>query len=150
MSFGVKFFNAIGTVIQYSCITHCILEYVGDFIVCTGPSMEPTLYSKDVIFTEHISHRLQRLKKGDIIIAKCPINPHQHICKRIIAVEGDKIRYGFKKYVVPPGHLWLEGDNRDNSTDSRLYGPVPQGLIRSRAVCKIWPLSDFTLFTHDD
>ncbi|XP_041365569.1 mitochondrial inner membrane protease subunit 1-like [Gigantopelta aegis] len=44
--------------------------------------------------------------------------------------------------VVPRGHVWLEGDNKDNSTDSRTYGPVPYALLRSRVFFKIWPPKD--------
>jgi len=40
---------------------------------------------------------------------------------------------------VPSGHLWLEGDNPDNSTDSRTYGPVPAALVRGTVVAKLWP-----------
>ncbi|TSM20269.1 Mitochondrial inner membrane protease subunit 1 [Bagarius yarrelli] len=40
---------------------------------------------------------------------------------------------------VPRGHVWLEGDNLQNSTDSRSYGPVPYGLIRGRVCFKLWP-----------
>ncbi|XP_015599355.1 mitochondrial inner membrane protease subunit 1 [Cephus cinctus] len=142
-----KLVGALGTILQYGCVTHCALEYIGDFVVCTGPSMEPTIYSNDVLFTEHISPRLQRMSKGDIIIAKCPSNPQQHICKRITGLPGDKVRHGYTTYTVPIGHIWLEGDNNSNSADSRIYGPVPQGLVRGRAVCKVWPLHDITMFT---
>ncbi|XP_028512449.1 mitochondrial inner membrane protease subunit 1 [Exaiptasia diaphana] len=44
---------------------------------------------------------------------------------------------------VPKGHVWLLGDNPDDSTDSRDYGPVPYGLIRGRVCFKVWPLSEF-------
>ena len=40
---------------------------------------------------------------------------------------------------VPKGHVWLEGDNATNSTDSRCYGPVPAALIRGRVVWKVMP-----------
>ncbi|CAM9526924.1 unnamed protein product, partial [Phaeothamnion confervicola] len=40
---------------------------------------------------------------------------------------------------VPPGHVWLEGDNPDNSTDSRSYGPVPLAMIRGRVWARLWP-----------
>lgn len=38
---------------------------------------------------------------------------------------------------MPTGHVWLEGDNLQNSTDSRYYGPVPYGLIRGRIFFKV-------------
>ncbi|XP_043250565.1 mitochondrial inner membrane protease subunit 1 [Colletes gigas] len=129
--------------VQCTCAIHLIHRYVGDVITCSGPSMEPTLYSDDVLITERISLRLQKLKKGDIVISKCPSNPKQHICKRVVGLPGDKLQYGI---IVPNGHVWLEGDNKNNSTDSRVYGPVPQGLLRGRALCKILPLRDITFF----
>lgn len=51
-----------------------------------------------------------------------------------------------KTIIVPNGHLWLEGDNSENSMDSRHYGPVPMGLIQSRAFCRLLPYEDFLLF----
>ena len=49
---------------------------------------------------------------------------------------------GSQRVEVPHGHLWLQGDNTDNSTDSRDYGPVPYGLIRGKVFVKVWPLSE--------
>ncbi|XP_041973332.1 mitochondrial inner membrane protease subunit 1 [Aricia agestis] len=138
----VKPLKVAGFVLQYACVTHCTFEYIGDFVMCSGPSMEPTLETNNILITEHITPRLQRLHRGDIIIAKNPSNPHQNICKRIKGLPGDKVKGHFPGWsqVVPRGHVWLEGDNSGNSADSRTYGPVPQGLIRSRVVCRVWPL----------
>ncbi|XP_057335627.1 mitochondrial inner membrane protease subunit 1 [Microplitis mediator] len=141
---SIKILSFAGTVIKYSCIVHCAFNYGGEFYMCIGPSMEPTIHTHDVLFTEHISPRFDKLSKGDIIIAKSPTNPREIICKRIGGVEGDRIYCGFTSYVVPQGHLWLEGDNASNSSDSRSYGAIPKGLVISRAVCKVWPFSDIT------
>ncbi|KAL1505616.1 hypothetical protein ABEB36_005140 [Hypothenemus hampei] len=135
-----RFIGTLGYFFQYGCVLHCTFEYLGDFVLCSGPSMEPTIYSDDILFTEHISTLSQTINKGDIVIAKCPTNPRQQICKRVVALQGEKIKTGFASYeVVPIGHVWLQGDNTTNSTDSRHFGPVPIGLIRSKAVCKVWP-----------
>jgi hypothetical protein len=45
--------------------------------------------------------------------------------------------------VVPPGHLWIEGDNSNNSLDSRSYGSVPASLVIGKVVCRLWPLRDY-------
>ncbi|XP_031636590.1 mitochondrial inner membrane protease subunit 1 [Contarinia nasturtii] len=50
--------------------------------------------------------------------------------------------------IVPKGHLWLEGDNSENSIDSRTYGPVPMGLIQSRAAFRLYP--DFTVISNNN
>ncbi|XP_063233387.1 mitochondrial inner membrane protease subunit 1 [Bacillus rossius redtenbacheri] len=139
VKFAAKCVGVVGYVIQYACVAHCTLEYVGDFVVCSGPSMEPTIVSDDVLFTEHISPRLQLIKKGDIVISTSPSNPRINICKRVAGTAGDKVSSGLSHQVVPRGHVWLEGDNYGNSSDSRQFGPVPEGLIRGRAVCKVWP-----------
>lgn len=174
-----------GYVIQYGCITHCTFEYLGDFVMCSGPSMEPTLFTNNILVTERISPRINKIQRGDIVIAKCPTDPQHQICKRVVGLPGDRIKAeppmifnhpinniarnlekfeddvktvlsddkqkqftAFKpkhEIIVPRGHVWIEGDNSKNSADSRYYGPVPQGLIKSRAVCRIWPLTDIKL-----
>ncbi|CAH0560215.1 unnamed protein product [Brassicogethes aeneus] len=142
-----KFASFTGQIIQYGCILHCTVNYLGELVMCQGPSMEPTLFSDDVIFTEHITPTINKVSRGDIVIAKCPSNPQQNICKRVVALQGDKIRTGFTSHIVPIGHVWLEGDNSTNSCDSRNYGPVPLGLIKSRAVLKIWPFKNMMFLT---
>lgn len=110
--------------------------------------MEPTIYSNNVLLTEHFTPRFRKVNKGDVIIAKCPTNPKQYICKRVTGLPGDIVKTSFiSATVVPRGHVWLEGDNSSNSFDSRAYGPVPQGLIRSRAVMRVWPPSELCLLT---
>lgn len=108
--------------------------------------MEPTIHTNDILLTDHISPRFKNIKHGDIIIAKCPTNPKENICKRVVGLPGDKIRTGLSSTIIPRGYVWLEGDNWSNSTDSRIYGAVPMGLIRSKAVCRIWPLKDVQMF----
>ncbi|GFV88593.1 mitochondrial inner membrane protease subunit 1 [Trichonephila clavipes] len=130
------------------CVIHCAQEYIADVVICQGPSMEPTLYSNDIMITEHISILRRNINKGDIIICRSPSNPKEFICKRVKGVPGDKIRKGFSSTVVPRGHVWLEGDNKNNSTDSRCYGPVPIGLLRSRAVCRIYPFEKAKMFSN--
>jgi len=55
----------------------------------------------------------------------------------------DRPPFGAASYqlVLPRGHVWLQGDNLDDSTDSRIYGPVPLALIQSVAMLRIWPFS---------
>ncbi|GAB1604306.1 mitochondrial inner membrane protease subunit 1-like [Argonauta hians] len=146
---SLSFFGKLGrvsfTVAQVGCVAYCVNSYIGSVVYCSGPSMEPTIFSSDIILTEHISVRRNRLQKGDIVISISPENPKTFVCKRLVAMEGDNIFNDIENsfQYVPRGHVWLEGDNKGNSCDSRAYGPVPYGLIRGRAVLKIWPLLNF-------
>lgn len=82
------------------------------------------------------------------------MNPHQFICKRIAALPGDTIgqRYHFNSFrqTVPSGHVWLLGDNKSNSTDSREFGPLPMGLIIGIVIYRIWPLNRLVKFQNDN
>ncbi|XP_077178073.1 mitochondrial inner membrane protease subunit 1 isoform X2 [Paroedura picta] len=145
-----KTFRLLGYTIQYGCIAHCAFEYLGGIVVCSGPSMEPTIQNSDIVISENLSCHFYSIQKGDIVIAKNPSDPKSNICKRVIGLEGDKIctsgpsNFKIHSY-VPKGHVWLEGDNLRNSTDSRCYGPVPYGLIKGRICFKLWPLTNFGL-----
>ncbi|XP_024151788.1 mitochondrial inner membrane protease subunit 1 [Oryzias melastigma] len=144
-----KTLGFVGYTIQYGCIAHCAFEYIGEFVVCSGPSMEPTIVNHDIVFSERMSRHLCKIEKGDIVIAKSPFDPHMNICKRVVGLEGDKICTSapsdlFKAHTyVPKGHVWLEGDNLTNSSDSRSYGPIPYALIRGRVCLKLWPPHSF-------
>uniref|UniRef100_A0A8V0ZH52 Mitochondrial inner membrane protease subunit n=1 Tax=Gallus gallus TaxID=9031 RepID=A0A8V0ZH52_CHICK len=137
-----KTLRFLGYTVQYGCIAHCAFEYLGGIVVCSGPSMEPTIQSSDIVFSENLSRHFYSIRKGDIVIVKSPTDPKSNICKRVIGLEGDKVCTSnpsdFLKThsFVPKGHVWLEGDNLRNSTDSRCYGPVPYGLIRGRICFK--------------
>lgn len=117
-------------------------------------------------FMRHIIKRVY--SKGDIVIAWAPYDPEKLVCKRIGGCAGDTVKREYKignrtirsDVIVPPGHVWLLGDNPDNSKDSRHYGPgtiihsvscaaashtaslyfpvVPEQLISGRVVAKLW------------
>jgi len=118
--------------------------------------MMPTFNPQgDVALVEHITTSLELLQPGDVVIATSVQNPRQTVCKRILGLGGDIIqvvqsmdgpnRNGLMRVEktlveIPKGHVWLQGDNVMNSTDSRQYGPVPYATIKGRVLCRIWPL----------
>lgn len=121
-------------------------ECVCELTVCVGPSMMPTFQpSGDVALVERMwTVRRQRpIRKGDVVIATSVQNPRQRVCKRVLGLEGDVVDVpGMgegQRVRVPKGHVWLQGDNALNSTDSRHYGPVPYATLRGRVVTKVYP-----------
>lgn len=73
-----------GAALQFCCILHCFHEHILDVTICIGPSMLPTFNVEgDVVLVEFFSTKFQRLKSGDVVVAKSPTNPKQTVCKRI-------------------------------------------------------------------
>jgi len=68
------------------------------------------------------------------------------MCKRVLAKEGEEVyvdpRHSDAKLQVPQGHIWLQGDNMVNSMDSRMFGPVPRGLVKGKVVMKLFPFNE--------
>ncbi len=109
-------------------------------------SMEPTLTEGDTSFMNKIGARLGLYKRGDIIVANVENEPL--LIKRLIALGGDTVEikggrlylngelqnepyikelmlYSVEKFTVPEGYCYILGDNRNNSTDSHVFGAVP-------------------------
>lgn len=55
-------------------------------------------------------------------------------------IEADGIGPISYPYVVPEGTIWVMGDNRTNSNDSRYFGPVPLENVAAKALCIFWPV----------
>jgi len=144
--------DSIVDIAKLGSLFYVVHEYGVDVTTCIGPSMLPTFnVVGDVVLMERVSTNVfKRYTRGDVVIAQSPTKANQTVCKRIRAVAGDRVivpseqgrATGYAGHVIeiPPGHIWLEGDNALNSTDSRYYGPVPSSLIKGRVVFRIWPL----------
>ena len=116
--------------------------------MCIGPSMLPTLHQAgDIVLVEHITPLLGGIQVGDVVVAQSPTKVGQIVCKRVAGLPGDRVKCKLHSYskakilTVPPGRVWLEGDNAKNSTDSRHYGPVPAALVTGRVFMRLWPLT---------
>jgi inner membrane protease subunit 1 len=108
--------------------------------------MQPAIYDRDVVVVEKISLMLGNHGRGNIVLAKSlhTNDPRLLICKRITAIAHDFIpskNVDQDTECVPRGHVWVEGDNKSESLDSREYGPLPIGLIQGTVIFRVWPLS---------
>ncbi len=142
---------------------------VQPFVIPTG-SMEPTIAIGNRVLAEKISYRFfDQPAYGDIVVFDDPNGQHPQLIKRVIAVGGQTVdvkdgavwvdgkrlvepyTYGKPNELgtvpmpvkVPEGYVWLMGDNRTNSGDSRFFGPVPVAQIKGHAVWTYWPPSEF-------
>jgi signal peptidase I len=141
-------------------------------------SMEPELRISDRVLVNKLSYRLHDVNRGDLVVFERPrcdgADPVvKDLIKRVIALPGETVegRDGrvfvdnralaepylppgqttseFGQQKIPPGHVWVMGDNRDNSKDSRVLcggaTPIPESLIVGRAFVRVWPISSLSL-----
>ena len=132
--------------------------------VVDGDSMQPTLASGDFLL---VTRKAPELRRGDVVVAVVnESGTPVELVKRVIALPGDTIeirddvayvngiaepnrgQHILVQYtvsrppeVVPPGKLYLMGDNRPISEDSRYMGPVPEAGVRGRAVLVLSPIT---------
>ena len=104
----------------------------------TGSSMFPTIEENSIIIVDKFFYRLStpKFQVGDIVLATQPTNPQTHICKRVIQTANSRLP-SHEHLVIPEGSLWLEGDNKKASYDSRHHGCVSEHLVEGKVIF-IW------------
>jgi inner membrane protease subunit 1 len=139
------------------------LSASGDWIIANHlPAHYPKLFSFQSSSSPSSSSS-SPWSRGDIVFFHHPFLPSRLVGKRIIGMPGDTVevnpgvvrpwvddvdeagkwkgkgREGVQqRYIkVPPGHIWAQGDNLSNSTDSRDYGPVPMALLQGKFVARV-------------
>ena len=137
--------------------------FVFEFISVSGPSMQPTLYSNEYVFMEKVTYWFREPEFGDVVICKYPDSTATYV-KRVIGVGGDLLEVTdgtlyingkadttyFSGYIedslpptkVPEGCVFVMGDNRNQSMDSRFdsVGPLKDNMVLGKALFIIWPL----------
>ena len=135
-------------------------------------SMVPALEVEDRVLVNKLSYRLHDVHRGDIVVFERPPNEAgavRDLIKRVVGRPGETVEgrdgkvfvdgrplaepylvkgtvtstFGPKK--VPTGYVWVMGDNRGNSSDSRVFGAIPESSIVGRAFVRVWPLSSLGL-----
>ena len=96
-------------------------KYGFKVIGCHGPSMLPTIDAKDnlVVVDCFTTRFVRKPKKGEIVISENPFKQNGTLVKRVVFTEGETASFFSHRegrnvqVLVPQGHLWLEGDNKD-------------------------------------
>jgi signal peptidase I len=125
-------------------------------------SMAPTLHTGDQILAERLTPRFGQLERGDLIVFRAPAT-RALMVKRVVALAGDRVGLAdgrlvvngqrqsedyvdlasvdsvyFGPEVVPAGSVFVLGDDRADSVDSRDYGPVPLDRVLGRVLWRLW------------
>ena len=164
---GVSVLELAVIAVLFLCLLFGVIRpFVAETFYIPSSSMEPTLAPGDSVLDLKFAYLLSEPERGDLAAIQDPENANQMLIKRVAGLPTDTIEIrdgvlyvnGEKKeepYVdynltdssffgpveVPPGHVFVLGDNRSNSRDSRDFGPVAEQDLRGQVVLRFWPLS---------
>ena len=145
-------------------LSFIIRYFIVELYLVDGPSMRPTLQSAERLVVNKFIYRFRPPERGEILVFRYPKDPSRDFIKRVIAVPGDtieikdgrvfvnqqlmnepyilsKTRGDYPLTTIPEGHIFVMGDNRNNSEDSRFadVGFVPYELVKGKAMMVFWP-----------
>ncbi|WP_322792918.1 signal peptidase I [Bellilinea sp.] len=158
--------------ILFAVLLYFAISAVTDRVRVENISMQPTLNEGELLVVYKLAYRLGEPHRGDIIVFHHNRQPPEDYIKRVIGLPGDQVRVeGGRVYVngialdepyiaeppaytgvweVPPDSLFVLGDNRNRSSDSRIWGFVPMRDVVGRAVLIYWPPEKIRLLSHAD
>ena len=136
-----------------------------------GQSMEPNFHHGQYLLVNKLAYRVGEYRRGDVIVFHYPNDPSQDYIKRVIGLPGDtvEIRDGvlnvnglfvdepydqvpmtrnIPAQTVAPGFLYVLGDNRPASSDTRTWGQLSQEFVIGKAWLAIWPVDRAGLVEH--
>jgi signal peptidase I len=151
--------------VSFALVFGFVRPFVVEAFYIPSESMIPTLQIGDRVLVNKFIYRFTEPKRGDVVVFESVEGGNEDLIKRVVGVPGDEISvrrgklfvngeprrqpYVNKKFpdksffaptTVPKGHVFVMGDNRANSRDSRFFGSVPKGKIEGEAFLRFWPL----------
>jgi signal peptidase I len=168
---GAEVLSGVQTLFSAAVYATLIVTFCFQVARVDGLSMAPTLQDHDRLIVNKLVYEIGEPRPGDIVMLYYPLNPEKMFVKRVIAKEGDAVRIvdghvyvndiplhddyvpeEFRSHddwgptVVQQGYYFVMGDHRNNSSDSRHWGPVPKKYIVGKVKVRWWPLQDARIF----
>ena len=156
--------DLFGTVVPAVIIALLIHQFLAQATRVYGQSMQPNLYTNERLVVEKLTYRFHGPRRGDVIVLHDPEGGPESLIKRVVGLPGERIQITDgrlfidgvlldepylsqgtqsvgRSWSVPPLSVFVLGDNRVASRDSRTFGAVQLDQIVGRALFRYWPLS---------
>jgi len=167
------FFKEILETLLIALVLILVIEGLSDRVKIEGFSMLPSLHQNDRVIVSKLAYRSDDIARGDIVVFDYPNNPEEEYIKRVIGIPGDTISIydgavtlngdileedyidnfilgELEEVLVPQGNVFVMGDNRNHSSDSRYWGSLPTEYIVGKAIFVYWPFTEFGVIAAPD
>ena len=151
--------------VSFALVFGFVRPFVVEAFWIPSGSMIPTLQINDRVLVNKFIYRFTEPERGDIVVFRSVDDADTELIKRVVALPGDRVavrngrlfvngerqkepftnknfpdRSFYEGTTVPDGHVFVMGDNRANSQDSRVFGPLPIENVEGEAFLRFWPL----------
>lgn len=147
------------------------INFITARIRVDGQSMEPTFHNGDYVVVNRLAYQIGDIERGDVVVFPYPLDPQRDLIKRVIGLPGDRVSVisgivyvndaalqeeyiseppvdSMSQVTVPDGYVFLMGDNRNDSQDSRSWGPVAIDKLIGKAVFRYFPFDALGIVRH--
>jgi signal peptidase I len=162
--------DVVGTILPAVLIALLIHVFLAQATRVYGQSMQPNLQTNERLVIEKLSYRLHGPRRGDVVVLHDPSGGSELLIKRVVGLPGERVTIadgqvfidgvaldepylnqetqgGGRSWLVPPLQVFVMGDNRQASRDSRSFGPVGRDQIIGRALFRYWPLDQIGILS---
>ena len=151
------------------CVVVPVRLFVAQPFIVSGESMVPTFQNSQYLIIDELSYHFDAVQRGDVVVFRYPRDTSQFFIKRIVGLPGETVHIldssveitkkdgsklsipdtyitnhgngGDQTYTVPQGNYFVMGDNRPESSDSRVWGFLPKADIVGRVFLRLLPLT---------
>ena len=157
--------DILSTVLPAVLIAVLLHLFLAQSSVVYGESMQPNFFTDQRLIVEKLTYHLHAPVRGDVVILRDPDGGALPLIKRVVGLPGERVTVAdgrvyidggmldepyldeptdgaSRSWVVPPFQIFVMGDNRANSRDSRFFGPIATDSILGHAIFRYWPLSE--------
>lgn len=159
---GLFSLEAIKIIVLASITVFVVRSFIFKPFYVKGSSMEPNFLKHDYLIVDQLTYKFKKPKRGEVVVFRPPTGRKDFYLKRIVGLPGERVRIengqiiicdvscetieepyieekdlhseGTYSITLGEDQYFVLGDNRDNSSDSRVFGPIDRGAI----VGKIW------------
>ncbi len=164
--FLIDLFETVGLAL----VLFLIINTVSARVRVDGFSMLPTLHDGEFVLVNKLAYKLGTPVRGDIIVFRSTTTDDLDLIKRVIGLPGDQVDIRDRQVLVngqalneayinadpnysgqwhvPEGYLFVLGDNRNDSSDSHVWGFLPQQNVIGKALLIYWPPPEWALINH--